>query len=335
MVRDTMNVNYTDDPNYRYKMPVPDVSHRGRGNKAHFVIRNIRELAEVLGRTPQDLAKFLQYSLGNLATYNAGDGTWKFTGLHDQATILRVLRSFIFTHVICHHCQIPETTYELSDGVLSLKCAACGKATHLPKDQYTAYLVKLLQPKEVTLQKLPTGAFANVRNMLASDLTLEKKASDLQKRFDEYQAQRCVTDGERVYFILAAIFAKADPTPEFITLVTDVLKALITQDSDRIHVLYALECVVRKYEEHMLNTQTNLLSFTLQRLLLGGIVNEPSIQSWANPELSQPIVPGDYHSRVLECAKPFLAWFEAQRANGEDSDDEYEYDEDEDEEESD
>lgn len=48
-----ININFSDDPNYRYKMPEPILKLEGRGNGAKTALTNMKALAASLHREPE------------------------------------------------------------------------------------------------------------------------------------------------------------------------------------------------------------------------------------------------------------------------------------------
>ena len=52
-----VNIDGSDDPTYRYKMPKLMVRTEGRGNGIKTVILNCKEVAEALDRPPAQVTK--------------------------------------------------------------------------------------------------------------------------------------------------------------------------------------------------------------------------------------------------------------------------------------
>ena len=54
-----LNINNSDDPNYRYKMPAVSIKFNGGGNGKHTIINNINEIAQAINSPPMIVCKYI------------------------------------------------------------------------------------------------------------------------------------------------------------------------------------------------------------------------------------------------------------------------------------
>jgi translation initiation factor 5 len=120
-----LNINNSDDNDYRYKMQTISFKMGGAGNGIFTTIDNMDAIAKSIN-TPSDIiCKFISFTLGT--SYN--DKKKQFTGHHYN--IQDIIFDYINNFVICPECKIPELMYNL-DKINSKKfklicrCSACG-----------------------------------------------------------------------------------------------------------------------------------------------------------------------------------------------------------------
>ena len=122
----SININKSNDDNYRYKMPPVSIKIGGAGNGIFTIINNIDEIANAINTPSEILYKYISYSLGS--AFN--EKKKSFTGHHSN--IQNIIFDYINTFVMCPTCQVPEMTYYLQKisakiNLLESKCSACGK----------------------------------------------------------------------------------------------------------------------------------------------------------------------------------------------------------------
>ena len=119
-----MNIDFSQDDNYRYKMEIPKIHVEGAGNGIKTAFDNLEVIAEKLLRSREMLIKHYTFSLG--CDYIDQQPTILF-GKHDQGTITKTLKSFIYNYVLCRHCNNPETKFDIQEKKIVMTCSACGK----------------------------------------------------------------------------------------------------------------------------------------------------------------------------------------------------------------
>jgi len=145
----TININNSDDENYRYKMPKVLIKFGGTGNGIFTTINNMEEIANALN-TPSDIIyKYISYTLGS--AFNEKKKT--FTGHHKN--IQDIIFDFITFFVIFPSCSIPELTYSLDkinskNYNLISKCSSCGnshilKSTNKINEKIMESIIKFMQ----------------------------------------------------------------------------------------------------------------------------------------------------------------------------------------------
>jgi translation initiation factor 5 len=121
-----INVNGSDDLNYRYKMESVRVTNGGFGNGLYTIISNLDSISHSLNIPPEILEKYITISLGS--SFN--DKKKSFTGTHDNKKIQKIIYNYINTFLICPNCSIPELVYEITKISnkkydINYKCSAC------------------------------------------------------------------------------------------------------------------------------------------------------------------------------------------------------------------
>lgn len=118
-----INVNGSDDPFYRYKMPPLKVKFQAK-NGGTTVIINADKVAQAIYREISDLKKC--FSKGISASVEASNGTLMIPGQYEQGKLQEVLMKYILRDVLCTGCKNPETV-KSSKSKSNRRCQACGK----------------------------------------------------------------------------------------------------------------------------------------------------------------------------------------------------------------
>lgn len=121
-----ININGSDDSDYRYKMESVKVICGGFGNGLYTIISNLDLISSSLNIPTEILEKYITISLGS--SYN--DKKKSFTGTHDNKKIQKIIYNYINTFLICSNCNIPELVYEVNKISnkkydIESKCSAC------------------------------------------------------------------------------------------------------------------------------------------------------------------------------------------------------------------
>ncbi len=106
----------------KQRFEIPKVKGHIEGNKT--VVSNFLQIARVLHRKPEHLLKFLQREL---ATPGELRGDFLILGSKVPASRLNEkINLYAKIFVICKECQKPDTELVREQGVLMVKCHACG-----------------------------------------------------------------------------------------------------------------------------------------------------------------------------------------------------------------
>ncbi len=104
----------------RFQIPDPDVMIDGKNT----VIRNFKDIADVLRREPDHVMGYLARELGAPGVLDLPRGVLKSRASREQ--VAQRLREYADKYVICSECQRPDT-HLAKDGKLTLLiCEACG-----------------------------------------------------------------------------------------------------------------------------------------------------------------------------------------------------------------
>lgn len=129
----TLNINNSDDPFYRYKMPALQAKQQTNC----VVIENLSGIASSLNRPACMILKFFGVRLGTQVntSKNTINGTFKASDLQDT------LQEFIATYVLCPSCGNPETTIYMKKTTYKRSCKACGIDERMQETKILKYAV--------------------------------------------------------------------------------------------------------------------------------------------------------------------------------------------------
>jgi translation initiation factor 2 subunit 2 len=104
------------------RFEVPKVAIFVEGNRT--IIKNYKDIAEVLNRDPQHLLKYL---MRELATSGIVEGQRAvFQGKFTSKSLDDLISRYTKTYVLCSECGKPDTHIEKQDRFQYLVCEACG-----------------------------------------------------------------------------------------------------------------------------------------------------------------------------------------------------------------
>merc|ERR1712146_6864 len=104
-----INIDGSDDPTYRYKMPRLEARIEGRGNGIRTNVVNMKEIAEALARSPAHATKYLGIEMGAQSKWNDELDKATVQGAHTAAELQRLVLGFARDFVLCPLCSNPET----------------------------------------------------------------------------------------------------------------------------------------------------------------------------------------------------------------------------------
>ena len=120
-----MNINDSDDIFYRYKMPILNINHYGKGNGKFTNLINIIDICKSINIPIKILMVYLTKSLGT---------NYKETSLnghYEKDELIKLIIKFNKEFVLCQKCNIPELTPILEGKKKNIKliyrCSACGE----------------------------------------------------------------------------------------------------------------------------------------------------------------------------------------------------------------
>ena len=108
------------------RFEIPQVEGHIQGNKT--IISNFMQIADILGRAPEHL---LKYILKELATPGEikKNNTVIIGRKVNSAIINEKIQNYANEFVICPECKKPDTKLIEEDKVLYMRCLACGAKT--------------------------------------------------------------------------------------------------------------------------------------------------------------------------------------------------------------
>lgn len=125
-----INVDGSDDPSYRYKMPRLVSKVEGKGNGVKTILVNCVDVAQALHRSTGQVNKFFGCELGAMTKYEEKIERCLVNGAFENKTLQEALTGYIEKFVLCPSCGNPETVQELKGkkkaAIVLLNCKACG-----------------------------------------------------------------------------------------------------------------------------------------------------------------------------------------------------------------
>lgn len=184
-----MNVNFSDDSSYRYKMEIPILRWEGAGNGMQTIFENLTSIATALKREPEELAKYFEFTLGSIQLSKEDSTRFAFTGKHDMETVTKILKTFIFNTVLCKYCGNPETEHTILETKIVSHCKACGKHFDIMplgvNLKLVSWLIKRKFPQEQRKRKLLQPV--QIVNKLSK---ICEQPEILQKQINEFVEQQ-------------------------------------------------------------------------------------------------------------------------------------------------
>ncbi len=105
------------------RFDVPDPEVRQEGNVT--VVENFQNIRRDLGREADHVMKSLQNELGTSGHIDES-GRARLTGEFRTSRIQEAIEAYTEEFVICPECGLPDTQLEREQGVLLIRCEACG-----------------------------------------------------------------------------------------------------------------------------------------------------------------------------------------------------------------
>jgi len=119
--------NLPDSVKTRDRFEIPAVKGHVEGNKT--IIVNFQQICQIFDRSPKSVFKYI---LKELASPGVIDGSRVIFGRKLSSEMVNEkLKKFSDNFVICPECGKPETKIEKHEGVVFLRCSACGAKSNV------------------------------------------------------------------------------------------------------------------------------------------------------------------------------------------------------------
>lgn len=106
----------------KQRFEIPKVRGHLQGNRT--ILSNFKQIAQILGRPPEHLLKFI---LKELAAPGALKPKGLLIGTKVPSTkINEKIKQYAHEYVLCRECGKPDTKIEKEEQFAFLKCTACG-----------------------------------------------------------------------------------------------------------------------------------------------------------------------------------------------------------------
>lgn len=106
----------------RFELPKFQLHYVGN----QTVVRNFREVADLLRRDPEMLQRYLLRELATAGNYDFHSGILTIGTKISSSTLSQILERFVANYLICPTCGRPDTRIIKKGKTWILKCDACG-----------------------------------------------------------------------------------------------------------------------------------------------------------------------------------------------------------------
>ncbi|KAH0576303.1 Eukaryotic translation initiation factor 5 [Spironucleus salmonicida] len=306
-----INVNFSNDPDYRYKMPAPQLQNIGGGNGKRFLFQNIALVSQKIFRNPEILQKYLQTEFGAFGCLQQ-DGSLSLTGWQDAQSVLDKIKQFIFSYVLCKHCGNPETIQIIEPNRIIFKCKACGKDSTIEAcQQHQIIMWQCKQIKKTVISArvkiAPRAIRSKIEAIINSDI--ENKINVLEREIQNFIEKGAVLEEEVVVLIVSAFNAKSVIEETDFELFSKVCKKLNFTIQQQLQILYSMECVFKQFLS-VFAANSYMLSGIFQKFQVLKIIDSQCFLQFKEAE-HQQFVPEEFHGEILANLKPFYDWFES------------------------
>ncbi len=332
-----LNVNGSDDPAYRYKMPALVTKPEGRGNGVKTIIINMRDVAKSLMIHPTYTSKYLGATFGALSGYDEGTGQTQVNGRISQSDMQEALQKFINRFILCPGCKQPELTMTAGDAKGELhpvhyECRACGCNGELKdsknEKKTNSQIIKVIRKNpmfDTHARDAMRGAEAGAEDEEVSTIDPVTRVREVLDQgqsviIDELRAMRrmsAVMKRDRLPLCVSAVFTADLLEPKYTRLDEDgdevecsllelnapLLEALTDSKEMQFVLLRSFELFMYKHKERML-TDPQAVCGVLSTLHEEGIIDEDTFLEWADEhsQMTTRVV----HDAIIANAGPFL-----------------------------
>jgi translation initiation factor 5 len=140
-----ININNSNDPNFRYKINKIEITHTGSGTQKGFLTKldNIQLISNQINHNPTTILKYLGICLGS----KVNEELFWIQGTHSQDKIQEYIFDFIKTFVLCSKCSVPELEYTSEKikkyNIIKTHCMGCGFDNNIDSDVLSKYNKKI------------------------------------------------------------------------------------------------------------------------------------------------------------------------------------------------
>lgn len=146
-----LNMDGSDDPFYRYKMPAVQVKVEGSSKMIKTVLLNLDDVCRAIGRPCDHLLVYLGQHFNAATQAATRTGKAYISGSREQAEVQDHVFKFLQEAVLCSRCRKPETAFMVKGSKKKkegfLLCKGCAARTDLDStDRFVKYMI--LHPPE-------------------------------------------------------------------------------------------------------------------------------------------------------------------------------------------
>ncbi|CAL5978706.1 Eukaryotic_translation initiation factor 5 [Hexamita inflata] len=299
-----INVNFSQDDSYRYKMEAPQIRQEGDGNGVHTAFDNLSQISTALRRSTAELVKHFEFAFGTMCQKKEDAEIYSFNGKYDYQTVMQALQAFVKNYVLCQHCGNPETVHDVKQDLVLSHCRACGKYFELKPKSTQKLIAWLIRIKNTVDQK--KRKTINPVQIVGKIQKVIDNIDNLKNQLKEFTDQGQIQEEELPVVLVAAYFQQKDVKtdfPKFLELLTAIDQFT---KYHHIYFLYAIELLVKQKLE-IFETTPNLLNFILQKS--SDLIQKDTFALFRS-EQAEIFVPQEFHEKVVDMATQFFDWID-------------------------
>jgi translation initiation factor 5 len=124
------------------------------------------------------MTKFFGYTSGSQNNYDKKTEKAVVNGILDITKVHEMISDFVNKFILCEKCKLPETSIQLEENTVFMKCQACGHISKAdPTNKLTTYILKnppsTKSKNEAMVEKKQSDTLSDANNLTNLQETYE------------------------------------------------------------------------------------------------------------------------------------------------------------------